>query len=91
MKKDKYDYIEYDDLNIYLQDIADMVGMVVLREMIRQLQGLQIYIPAFNRIRPAVNRLISENQHLSSHEIAIKFNLSETFIKKIQKELQNDN
>ena len=86
MIKDKYDYIEYSDLNQDMQMVADLVGMVVIREMCRRLGKLQIYIPSFQRIRPAVQRLIDSNKNVSARELSLKYDLSEIFIKRLRSE-----
>jgi len=87
MRQDKFDYIESSDLTLDLQRISEITGIFFVRQLIRENITGGMYVPTFNHISGAVERLIQDARKigLSDKEISIKYHISSSTIKKVPK------
>ncbi len=84
--KDIYEKIEIQDLTDDLELIASVVGIDVLRNLLRNLQGAYIYIPKISRLEKFVVRYLNQNNHKSLKQIAVELGVSTQYLWKLKRE-----
>jgi len=84
--KDIYEKIEIADLTEDLELIANVVGIEVLRNLLRNLQGAYHYIPKISRLEKFVIRYLSQNQNKTIKQIAIELGVSTQYLWKLRRE-----
>lgn len=82
---DFYQKISYDDLTPDIRLIADVCGIEAVREILKNLSGLQFYIPKVTGFEKFVLRYIHENKERSIKEIARDLDVTEYYLKNVLK------
>jgi predicted transcriptional regulator len=82
---DYFEQINYDDLTPDIRLIADVCGIEAVREILRNLNGLQFYIPKVTSFERFVYRYINENNHKTIKEIARELDVTEYYLKSVIK------
>lgn len=80
--KDQFDEILYEDLTEDLKLLADYCGIELVRKAMRELSGMNFYIPKISRLDNFMIRYLRENRSKSRKEIAKFLNVSEQYLKK---------
>lgn len=84
--KDIYENIQLEDLTDDLKLIANVVGIDVMRNLLRNLQGAYLYIPKISRLDKFVIRYLSQNQGKSLKQIAVELGVSTQYLWKLRRE-----
>ncbi len=84
--KDIYEKIEIGDLTEDLELIANAVGIDVLRNLLRNLQGAYLYIPKISRLEKFVVRYLNQNQNKTMKQIAVELGVSTQYLWKLRRE-----
>lgn len=87
--KDIFEKIEREDLTEDLLLIADAMGIEVVRNLMRQLSGMYIYIPRISRLERFVRRYMEGNEHKPFKEIALDLNVSSQYLWKLRRSKTN--
>lgn len=74
--------LEISDLNPDLTDLADVIGLDLLEELILKFGGANYYIPKISSLDNFVDRHIKSNKNKTYKQLARDLNVSENFIKK---------
>ena len=75
-----------DDLPQSLKDIADVIGIDSLKDLIKLAGGTSLYIPSeINIVKPVRNKKIKESFKGDYKEISRKFNITEVQVRNIIK------
>lgn len=82
---DFYELINYEDLTPDIKLIADVCGIEPVRNILKNLNGLQFYIPKVTSFERFVFRYINENNHKSIKEIARELEVTEYYLKTVIK------
>ncbi len=85
MKQDIYEQIEFDDLTEDLKMLADGCGIDTVRNLLRYFGGINFYIPKISRLDGFILKYISRNREKSQKQIACELNVSEYFLRLLQK------
>lgn len=56
------EHLEYDDLNEDMKEVADMVGMEVVKGMLKVWDGMRINIPSINQMDGVLIRYLSHRK-----------------------------
>jgi hypothetical protein len=83
--KDIFEKIEMEDLTEDLTLIAEAMGLDVVRNLMRQLSGLYVYVPRISRLERFVRRYMEENSHKPFKEIALDLNVSSQYLWKLRR------
>ncbi len=83
--KDIFEKIEKSDLTEDLSLIADAMGLEVVRNLMRNLSGLYVYIPRISRLEKFVRRYMEENSDKPFKEIALDLNVSSQYLWKLRR------
>jgi hypothetical protein len=83
--KDIFEQIEHADLTEDLTLIADAMGIEVVRNLMRQLSGMYIYIPRVSRLERFVRRYMEANSQKPFKEIALDLNVSSQYLWKLRR------
>lgn len=83
--KDIFEKIEKSDLTEDLSLIADAMGLEVVRNLMRNLSGLYVYIPRISRLEKFVRRYMEENSEKPFKEIALDLNVSSQYLWKLRR------
>ena len=78
---DIYDQINREDLTDDLQLIESICGMDTVRILLREMGGIQIYVPKLTRLDNFINKYLKENSHKSYKSMARQLKVSEQFLK----------
>lgn len=81
----KISKLEFSDLNPDLTDLADILGLELLEELIIKFGGANYYIPKISSLDNFVDRHIKTNKDKTDKQLARDLNVSENFIKKRMK------
>lgn len=84
--KDIYEKIEPEDLTEDLGLIASVVGIEVIRDLLRNLQGAYLYIPKISRLEKFVVRYFNQNPDKSMKQIAVELGVSTQYLWKLKRE-----
>jgi len=84
--KDIYEKIEASDLTEDLELAANVVGIEVIRNFLRNFQGAYFYIPKISRLEKFVIRYMNENPHKSIKQLAIELGVSAQYLWKLKRE-----
>ncbi|OGU58121.1 MAG: hypothetical protein A2X64_05640 [Ignavibacteria bacterium GWF2_33_9] len=82
---DIFEKIEREDLTEDLTLIADAMGIDVVRNLMRTLSGMYIYIPRVSRLERFVKRYMTENAERPFKEIALDLNVSSQYLWKLRR------
>lgn len=82
---DLLDYVEIESLDEDQKKIAELVGMKGFRNLVRTFGGTSIYIPKVESLEKTVRdqRIREEFDGSNYRELAIKYGLTETWIRSI--------
>lgn len=82
---DLLDYVEIESLDEDQKKIAELVGMNGFRNLVRTFGGTAIYIPKVESLEKTVRdqRIREEFDGSNYRELAIKYGLTETWIRSI--------
>ncbi len=83
---DIYDKITENDLTEDFKFLAEICGMDVVKILLRNLGGLNFYVPRITKLKPFIMRYIRENQGKSMKRIALELSVSEEYLRKMLKE-----
>lgn len=86
--KDVYELIQEEHLTEDLKLIAAITGMDTLRNMLRHLKGLHIYIPKLTRLDSFVVEFINNNSDKPIKAIAYELGVSEQYLRNMQKNIR---
>lgn len=90
-KIDLFNNLTQDDLSNDLKMIADLCGMEIVIQLMRNYAGLQFYIPKISSFKSVYIRIIqSEGLNASNKDLASKLDVSEEFIRKIKIEIKKE-
>jgi len=79
--------IEFEELTDDLQFVADKCGIDTARELIKNLQGTNIYIPKISKMRDYIIRYIKENSDKKTKQLATELDVSENFVRQLRYEI----
>lgn len=80
--------LEEQDLPEHFRIVAETCGIETAKILIRELGGINIYIPKFTSLRSLVERYIKVNaEKISIKKIAQELNMSERAVKRILRRL----
>lgn len=74
--------IRREDLEGDLGILADICGMETVRKVMREMNGLTIYIPKISRLHVFIDRYLEDNPERDLKLIACDLGVSATFIRK---------
>lgn len=74
--------LQLTDLNPDLTDLANIIGLELLEELILKFGGANYYIPKISSLDNFVDRHINCNKDKTYKQLARDLNVSENFIKK---------
>lgn len=83
--KDVYDMMTLEDLTPDMQILEEMIGLDVLRNILRHYAGLTFYIPKITRFDSLIRKYIKHFPEKPFKQIARELNVSEQFLKKYRK------
>ena len=83
--KDVFELLEVEDLTTDLQLLHDVCGMDVLKKLIRNLNGLNFYIPKVTHMESVVLKYAKEHSTKPLKIIAKELGISEPHLKNILK------
>ena len=88
-KENCYDVvpIKYDELPIDLQCLSDYIGIENIPNVLKNIQGQQIYFPKTSNLKKYVKRYIKERNIISNKVLAMELHCSENFIAKMKLEM----
>jgi len=79
--------IDFNELTPDLQFVADKCGINTVLELLKNLQGTNIYIPKISRMTKYVIRYIKENNTKKIKQLADELGVSENYIRKLKYEI----
>lgn len=79
--KDIFETIEPDDLSPDLRLICDAMGIVVVRDMMRNLGGLSIYVPKITRLDSFIDKYVLNNSSKNYKQLAVELGVSEQYLR----------
>jgi hypothetical protein len=82
---DLYEKLDYEDLTPDIRLLADVCGIDSARLILKNLAGLQFYIPKITSFEGFVYKYLVENKHKNNKEIARDLEVSEAYIKTVKK------
>lgn len=82
---DIYNLINESDLNGDMKLISNVCGIESTRKLLRELGGIQIYIPKITRLEEFMWEYIKSNSAKSLKEIAGELKVSEQHIRNLRK------
>ncbi len=85
MKTDIFEQIEFEDLTEDLKMLAEACGLDTVRKMLKFFGGLNFYIPKISRLDKFILKYLSQNKEKSQKQIARELNVSEYFLRVLQK------
>jgi AraC-like DNA-binding protein len=80
-QKDIYDMIEPEDLTYDMKMIASICGIDIVRKILRDLGGMNVYVPKITKFHRLVDRYLAENQHKKLKQLARELGVSETYLR----------
>ncbi len=83
---DIFEKIEASDLTEDLELIANVVGIDVIRNFLRNFQGAYFYIPKVSRLERFVIRYINENPTKTIKQLAIELGVSAQYLWKLRRQ-----
>ncbi len=83
--KDAYDMMTLDDLTPDMQILEEMIGLDVLRSILRHYGGLTFYIPKITRFDSLIKKYIRQFPDKSRKQLARELNVSEQYLKKYRR------
>ncbi len=83
--KDAYSEILESELTPDLQLLAAICGKEAVCSALRQLQGINIYIPKISRLDRFTERYIKANRSMPLKEVALSLNISESTARYLRK------
>ncbi len=86
---DIYNQINESDLNGDMKLISAVCGIESTRKLLRELGGIQIYIPKLTRLDEFMWDYISSNSEKTKKEIAGELKVSEQHIRNLIKRMKN--
>lgn len=88
---DIYEKIQYNHLTEELQMLAEVTGMPVLREILKRLRGVQIYIPHISRLDSFIDEYFINNRQRSLKVLARELQISEQHLRNVRKRVNEQN
>lgn len=88
MLNDIFEQIEYEDLTDDLRLIADAMGIDVLRNLMKNLQGVYFYVPRVAHLDKFILRYMQNNPDKTFKEIALDLGVSTQYLWKIRSKLK---
>lgn len=85
MKTEIFEEIEFEDLTEDLKMLAEACGLETVRKILKHFGGLNFYIPKISRLDKFILKYISKNKDKSQKQIARELNVSEYFLRVLQK------
>jgi hypothetical protein len=85
--KDIYDFVAADDLTPDLAIICDVCGMDTVKEMLRKMPGLSLYIPKTAHLETLVTRYLSENTDKTLLQIAKDAQVSIAYLRQLERKI----
>ncbi len=82
---DIYDLLEEDDLTTDLQLLSDVCGIEIVKQIIKDLNGLNFYIPKITHLEPLVLRYAKLHRDKPLKVIAKELGISEPHLKNLLK------
>lgn len=82
---DIFDMLEEDDLTTDLQLLSDVCGIEIVKQIIKDLNGLNFYIPKITHLETLVMRYAKLNKHKPIKIIAKELGISEPHLKNLLK------
>ena len=76
--------IDFNELTPDLQFVADKCGINIVLELLKNLQGTNIYIPKISRMTDYVIRYIKLYKDKKTKQLADELGVSENFIRKLK-------
>lgn len=78
-----YDYIEKEDLNEYLQEIASENGIETVRKLIENSPRSTIHIPKVTSLKDVVRRFITDNPELTKMDLCKQLNVTKRWLREL--------
>ena len=79
--------VEFNELPFDLQFVADKCGIEIAIELLKNMQGTNIYIPKISRMRDYVSRYIRENKDKKIKQLADELSVSENYVRNVKYEM----
>ncbi|MCL2039891.1 MAG: hypothetical protein FWG85_05625 [Bacteroidetes bacterium] len=76
--------ITFEELPFDLQFVADKCGIDTATELLKKLQGTNIYIPKMSHLTNYISRYIKHNRSKKNKELANELGVSENFIRRLK-------
>ena len=76
--------INFEELPLDLQFVADKCGINTACELLKNLQGTNIYIPKMSNLTKYVTRYITLNRDKKNKQLATELGVSENYIRKLK-------
>lgn len=89
--KDALELLNKEELSSDMSMLADIIGMDNIRELIRQMSGLNLYIPKVSSLRTFVKKYIKLNSLKTFKELAKDLTVSEQHVRNIKNEILSEN
>lgn len=86
--KDIFEEIEREDLTPDLLLLADAIGIVPTRDLLRKLSGMYIYIPRVSRLEQFVVKFIQKHPQMNLKEMALHLQVSSQYIMKLKRKYE---
>ena len=83
--------ITFEELPADLQFVADKCGIDTAMELLKKLQGTNIYVPKMSRLTNYVSRYIKHNIEKKNKELANELGVSENFIRRLKYDINFSN
>lgn len=82
--RDAYELMTLEDLTPDMQILEEMIGLDVLKEILRHYGGLTFYIPKITRFDSLIKKYIKLFPEKTFKQIARELKVSEQFLKKFR-------
>jgi len=87
MKKEIFQYIEFQDLPESFRTVAEIVGIDVARMLIQELGGIAIFIPSFKSLSATQLKYVADNAERNKIALARDLDMSSRHVEKLLKQV----
>jgi hypothetical protein len=85
MMEDIFEMILESDLTPDLKLLNDVCGIETVKNLLRELSGINLYIPKLSHLNSVVRKYMKKHPEKSYKQIAKEIGVSETFLKNLLK------
>lgn len=80
-----YDLLKEDDLTTDLKILNDVLGIEIVKELLKKLSGLSFYVPKITHMETVVLRYAKEHKEKPIKKVAYDLGISEPHLKALIK------